>query len=320
MKKGIKIMLFAAVAVLIAAGILVCNHFINKPNRSAESTSSSDMQTSTAQEKSSAPEVVDPESIVWDDGGYTGVSDGLINFLFIGQDRREGEGRQRSDAMILCSLNPETCELSMISFLRDLYVQIPGYEDNRLNAAYAYGGFPLLKEALYKNFGVSVDGCLEVDFENFISIVDTVGGIDVELTRQEAEIIGEGTSQGLCHLNGSQTLTYARIRKIDSDFERTRRQRTVLSAVFSKLKNIDVAGRLSFAAEILPMITTDMNDEQLMSLAARLASVLDGLEVSTHCIPAEGAYKNAIVREMMVLIPDIEKNKRIIFEEYLPES
>lgn len=320
MKKGKKILLIAAVIALITVGISVCCQFIKKSDNPAESTSSADTQTSTAEEKSSAPEVVDPDSIVWNDGGYVGDSDGLINFLFIGQDRREGEGRQRSDAMILCSLNPETSELSMISFLRDLYVQIPGYEDNRLNAAYAYGGFDLLKETLSKNFGVSVDGCLEVDFENFVGIVDTVSGIDVELSAKEAEIVGGGASQGLCHLNGSQTLTYARIRKIDSDFERTKRQRNILSAVFAKLKNMDVTGRLGFVSEALPMVTTDMNDEQLMMLAAQLASSLDELEVSTHCIPAEGAYKNATVREMMVLIPDIEKNRRIIFEEYLPKK
>ncbi len=320
MKKGKKILLIAAVIALIAVGISVCCQFIKKSDNFAENTTSADMQTSTAEEKSSAPEVVDPDSIVWNDGGYVGDSDGLINFLFIGQDRREGEGRQRSDAMILCSLNPETSELSMISFLRDLYVQIPGYEDNRLNAAYSYGGFDLLKETLSKNFGVSVDGCLEVDFENFVGIVDTVGGIDVELSAKEAEIVGGGASQGLCHLNGSQTLTYARIRKIDSDFERTKRQRNILSAVFAKLKNMDVTGRLGFVSEALPMVTTDMNDEQLMMLAAQLASSLDELEVSTHCIPAEGAYKNATVREMMVLIPDIEKNRRIIFEKYLPKK
>lgn len=322
MKSRRKVKLSAAIIALIAIiiGISACGQLPKESDASDGSTTSSDMQTSAAEEKSSAPEVIDPDSIVWDDGGYIGDSDGLINFLFIGQDRREGEGRQRSDAMILCSLNPETQELSMISFLRDLYVQIPGYEDNRLNAAYAYGGFSLLKDSLLKNFGVSVDGCLEVDFESFTSIVDTVGGIDVKLTAEEAAIIGGGATQGICHLNGPQTLTYARIRKIDSDFERTRRQRSILSAVFGKLKDMDVAGRLGFVTEVLPMVTTDMDDEQLMLLAAQLAAALDGLEVSTYCIPAEGAYKNATVKEMAVLIPDIEKNRIIIFEEYLPKN
>lgn len=313
MKKGKKIIIFAAVIVLISAGITAIIHFGSVPAKT-------DNSTSTTQETTTAAEVIDPDSIVWDDGGYIGNSDGLINFLFIGQDRREGEGRQRSDSMILCSLNPETNELSMISFLRDLYVQIPGYEDNRLNAAYAYGGFELLKETLIKNFGVEVDGCLEVDFESFVKIVDTIGGIDIELSDKEASIVGGGASEGLCHLDGAQTLTYARIRKIDSDFQRTKRQRNILSAVFLKLKEMDVMGRLGFVSEVFPLVSTDMDSDSLMSLAAQLAASLDELDVSTHCIPAEGAYKNATVREMMVLIPDIEKNRKIIFEEYLPKK
>ncbi len=313
MKKGKKIIIFAAVILLIAAGIAAIIHFGSVSEKT-------DNPTSTAKETTAAAEVIDPDSIVWDDGGYVGNSDGLINFLFIGQDRREGEGRQRSDSMILCSLNPETNELSMISFLRDLYVQIPGYEDNRLNAAYAYGGFELLKDTLFKNFGVEVDGCLEVDFENFIKIVDTIGGIDVELSAKEAGIVGGGASEGVCHLDGAQTLTYARIRKIDSDFQRTKRQRNILSAVFLKLKEMDVMGRLGFVSEVFPLVSTDMDSDSLMSLAAKLAASLDELSVSTHCIPAEGAYKNATVREMMVLIPDIEKNRKIIFEEYLPKK
>lgn len=312
MKKGKKILILAAVIALIAAGITAIIHFNTAPAKN-------DTSTTTVQEISTTAEVVDPDSIVWDDGGYEGVSDGLINFLFIGQDRREGEGRQRSDSMILCSLNPETNELSMISFLRDLYVQIPGYEDNRLNAAYAYGGFELLKETLIKNFGVEVDGCLEVDFESFIKIVDTIGGIDVELSAKEADIVG-GASEGVCHLDGAQTLTYARIRKIDSDFQRTKRQRNILSAVFLKLKEMDIMARLGFVSEVFPLVATDMDSDSLMSLAAQLAASLDELEVSTHCIPAEGAYKNATVREMAVLIPDIEKNRKLIFEEYLPQN
>ncbi len=313
MKKGKKIIIFAAVIAMIAAGITAVIHFNSVPAKT-------DNSTTNTQENNTTAEVVDPDSIVWDDGGYIGNSDGLINFLFIGQDRREGEGRQRSDSMILCSHNPETNELSMISFLRDLYVQIPGYEDNRLNAAYAYGGFELLKDTLSKNFGVEVDGCLEVDFENFIKIVDTIGGIEVELSAKEAEIVGGGASEGICHLDGAQTLTYARIRKIDSDFQRTKRQRNILSAVFLKLKNMDVMGRLGFVSEVFPLVSTDMDSDSLMSLAAKLAASLDELSVSTHCIPAEGAYKNATVREMMVLIPDIEKNRKIIFEEYLPQK
>ncbi|MBE6771495.1 MAG: LytR family transcriptional regulator [Ruminococcaceae bacterium] len=316
-KLFVAIIALILVAVTVAAGLFVADRISEYSDNAEENTTSSETQITVTTEPESLLPEVDPDSITWD-SDYSGNSDGLINFLFIGQDRRENEGRQRSDAMILCSLNPETKELSMISFLRDLYVQIPGYEDNRLNAAYAYGGFSLLKESLRKNFDVIVDGCIEVDFENFKSIVDTIGGIEVELTAAEAEIVGSGVKEGVCHLDGSQTLTYARIRKIDSDFVRTKRQRNVLSAILGKVKAMDVTGRLGFVSAVLPMISTDMTDEQLMSLAMQLAGALDKLEVTTHCVPAEGAYKSATVRGMAVLIPDIEKNRKMIFEEYLP--
>ena len=316
-KKKTLILIAAVVVVSIMAGIAI-NHFLTESDDLKE-TSAPDISQSTqiTEEESTQFEVIAPDSITWD-SDYSGNSDGLINFLFIGQDRREGEGRQRSDAMILCSLNPEAKDLSMISFLRDLYVQIPGYEDNRLNAAYAYGGFSLLKNSLKTNFDVDVDGCIEVDFENFKSIVDTIGGIDIELTSAEANIVGGGAKEGVCHLDGSQTLTYARIRKIDSDFARTGRQRKVLAAILNKVKIMDVTGRLGFVSAVLPMIATDMSDEQLMNLAMQLASALDDLDVSTYCVPVEGTYKNATVRGMAVLIPDIDKNKKMIFEEYLP--
>ena len=89
-----------------------------------------------------------PEEVDWSEIEPF-LDDDLLNILLVGQDRREGEGRQRSDSMILCSINPATKQISMISFLRDLYVQIPGgYSDNRLNAAYVFGGFPLLMDCL----------------------------------------------------------------------------------------------------------------------------------------------------------------------------
>ncbi len=125
-------------------------------------------ETQTTKAVSTADNVLNPEDVEWNGEKFEAVNnDGLVNILLIGQDRREVKSRQRSDAMILCRFNPETNKLSMISFLRDLYVQIPGYEDNRLNAAYAYGGFELLKETLALNFGITVDGCLESDFEGF---------------------------------------------------------------------------------------------------------------------------------------------------------
>ncbi len=288
-------------------------HSAAKP--AGDTTTETQNQTS----ESTTLEVIDPEDIDWNADSFKALNnDGLINILLIGQDRREGESRQRSDAMILCSINPETSKLSMISFLRDLYVQIPGYEDNRLNAAYAYGGFDLLKKTLNLNFGISVDGCFESDFDGFKKIIDTVGGVEIVLTAKEAEIVGNGASEGLCALDGEQALTYARIRKIDSDFQRTSRQRKIMGAVFEKAKTYTLPELAMFFSEIMPLMATDMTEDEIMTLALNLASSFSEIETSSYIVPAEGTYKNAMIRGMAVLVPDLAKIKKLIFEEYLP--
>lgn len=100
----------------------------------------------------------------------------IKSILLIGQDKREGQSRQRSDSMILATLDKDQKTISLTSFMRDLYVAIPGYSSTRINAAYAYGGMDLLDETLTQNFGVEIDGNVEVDFEVFQVLVDKVGG------------------------------------------------------------------------------------------------------------------------------------------------
>lgn len=313
MKKRRAFLSIIAVIAIISVMFSGCSLFSKKEN--PESDKSSHTQTTT----SVAEDVIAPEDVTWNGDMFEAINnDGLLNILLIGQDRRPDEGRQRSDCMILCSLNPETKELSMISFLRDLYVQIPGHSDNRLNAAYVYGGFDLIKETLEHNFGVAVDGCLEVDFDSFEQIVDILGGVEIELTSAEAEIVGSGATEGLCHLNGSQALTYTRIRKIDSDFQRTARQRTLLNAVFSKMKGCTVTELMTVVGEILPLMTTDMTDEELMSFAFNLASSLSELRIENYGVPSSGNYQNATINGMAVLVPDLYEIKKLIFEEYLP--
>ena len=305
--KKIAVISLIAVAVIIGA-VFAIGHFSDK-NIGNETTSVSETESTT--------ETTTSVTVSWNGDEYKTVdNDGLVNILLIGQDRREGENRQRSDAMILCSFNPETSKFSMISFLRDLYVQIPGYEDNRLNAAYAYGGFELLKETLELNFGISVDGCLESDFEGFEKIIDTIGGVEIELTKEEAEIVG--ANEGVCTLNGNQALTYARIRKIDSDFQRTERQRKIMNSVFEKAKTYSLTELAMFFSEIFPLMSTDMTDDEVMTLALTLASSFGELETQSYSIPSQGNYENATIRGMAVLVPNLYEIKKLIFEEYLP--
>ena len=310
MKINLKTVVTSVITIAVVLGsVFAINRFRSKD--SVETTKFLKAETIT--------EAATNVEINWNGDEFKALdNDGLLNILLIGQDRREGEDRQRSDAMILCSFNPETNRMSAISFLRDLYVQIPGYDDNRLNAAYAFGGFELIKETFNHNFGITVDGCLESDFEGFEKIIDAVGGVEIELTSEEAEIVGDGASQGTCNLNGKQAFTYARIRKIDSDFQRTDRQRKILNAVFEKAKGYQLMELAGLFSEILPMMSTDMTDDEIMTFALTLASSLAEMKIHSFCIPAEGTYKSATIKNMAVLIPDLYQIKKLIFEEYLP--
>ena len=323
MKKGKKkntalIVILVIVIGLGAAGFIAAKRYVGKINRvdeEIETVAPADEDFET--EPNEGLTEIAPEEVEWGDVEPL-TDDDLLNILLVGQDRRPGQGRQRSDSMILCSVNAKTKKVSMISFLRDLYVQIPGYTDNRLNAAYVFGGFPLLKSSLHTNFGVTVDGCFEVDFNGFIALIDQIGGIDMSLTAAEANRIGRGTSEGMNHLNGEAALAYARIRKIDSDFQRTNRQRKVLMACFEKVKNCSLKEILSLLNQALPYLTTDMTDAQIMSMVTKLFPLATSADINTYYIPPDGTYSNVYIRGMAVLYPDLNSIRDILKNEYLP--
>ena len=263
---------------------------------------------------------MDPADIDWSEIEPF-FDDDLINIMLIGQDRREGEARQRSDSMILCSINPDNGKVSLISFMRDLYVQIPGgYSDNRLNAAYAFGGFPLLADTIYTNFGITIDGSVEVDFSGFSQVIDTLGGVDIQLTAQEAEVVRGGAVEGMNHLDGEHALQYARIRKIDNDFNRTQRQRNVLETIYKKFRNADAGSLMQALDKILPCLSTDLSSTQILLLAAKIVPDISSLKLSTYRIPSDDSYYNANIQRMAVLVPDLEKIHDHLEKEYLPLS
>ena len=243
--------------------------------------------------------------------------DHIINILLIGQDRRPGEGRQRSDSMILCTINTQKKTLVMTSFLRDLYVDIPTwngrtYMDNRLNACYVFGGMGMLDAALKQNFGVQVDHNIEVDFSGFQDIIELFGGVNMYLTKAEANYLGLGTAEGSYYLDSEQALRYARIRKLDSDFGRTNRQRKLLSAMLGSIKNLSYDQLANLVNNMLPMITTDMTNADITGYMMEILPILSQLQVSNQHIPADGTYRNASIRGMSVLVPDFGANIAIL--------
>lgn len=263
--------------------------------------------------------------------------DGVVNILLIGNDSRENGEDGRSDAMILLSISNKTGKIYMTSLLRDMYVKIPGHDDNRLNAAYSFGGAELLMETVEQNFDIKVDRYVLVNFEAFANLVDAVGGVDLELSSEEIEYVNgylveynmlldrpQGTDNmdtsvsGMVHLNGPQALAYSRNRYLGTDFGRTERQRKVLSAVIGKLPKAVVTHPKALVDGLMPNLTTNLTQGECFQLSL-MAGKLLSYDIEQASIPLEGTYQNATHRKMAVLEVDFEANKKYLKENIYGE-
>lgn len=244
--------------------------------------------------------------------GNDSVVSNLTNILLIGRDNRQDEPA-RSDCMILCSFSPDTGDVIFTSFLRDLYVPIPGHQNNRLNAAYALGGISLLQDTLEHNFGIDVDGCIEVDFTSFPGIIDALGGVALTLRQDEADAINREIPGRLCEgdhlLTGEQALAYSRIRNLDpdGDFSRSLRQRKLLTALLERYRNADLLTILSALSDTLPLITTSFSRRDILRLGIRLWPLMEAPKITSQCFPTDGTYEYETIRGMNVLTADLEK-------------
>jgi len=247
-----------------------------------------------------------------------GAGSDLLNILLIGQDAREGEAQARSDSMILCTYNKATQQMTMTSVLRDLYMPIPGYGSNRINAAYSFGGTRLLKKTMEQNFNIAIDGSIEVDFTHFSGIIDALGGVEMELRQDEAEVINQQTgsslTEGIQQLDGFQALTYSRIRSLDldGDFSRTHRQRKVIGALVDSLRSSSLKDLTPVIGKILPMLTTDMNRGQLFLYAMEILPQLSEIDIHSQRIPADGTFTEQTVDGMSVLVANMDEQRKFL--------
>lgn len=252
----------------------------------------------------------------------------IINILLIGQDRTVPGVRARSDSMILVTFNTSAKTVNFTSFLRDAYVQIPGYAANKLNHAYQYGGMELLNKTLKVNYGVDVDGDVEINFDSFKTIIDMLGGVDVTMTEPEIKYMNECTNWGLKvginHLNGEQALFFSRLREIDSDYHRSERQRAVLMALVKAYKDKPVSEMLDLLDDMMGLVTTNMSNNQMWNYGLKVVTMLAGATYGSQRLPADGTFSSGNVQVRPGLKAwfqyniDFEANRKIlqrIFEE-----
>lgn len=306
-KRSLVLKILLAVVILLLILVAAVYGFIQlelgKINRlGVSSYTEEEFETDT-----DANDTISDEDLDWGEAeDHVSVS-GVVNILLIGQDTRvEGE-RARSDSMIVLSINKNTSQMTMVSLMRDLYVQIPGYSNNKLNAAFQFGGFELLDATIEENFGIPIDYNVEVDFSGFSDIIDTIGGVDITLSEEEAEYLNSGNggnrlSAGVNHLNGDLALSYARIRYVGFyDFQRTYRQRTVLLAIFEKMRGESWTTLLSLYNEIADDLSTDLSNNEILSIA--FSTYMMGVDhINSYRLPTNDLYSDEIVRGMDVLV------------------
>lgn len=280
--------------------------------------------------------VEDPlEEILFDDQLITDAFDkldGMRNILLLGVDSRTGSISGRTDTMILLSVDIEGNVIKMTSFLRDTYVSIPGYKNNRLNAAYVYGGFDLLAATFEENFGIRPDAYVAVNLSGLTRVIDELGGVYVDVNSKKIDRInaviywynkqvlnlnnlrdGYLTKGGRQKLTGKQAEAWARYRYSESDMQRAERQRQLISIIFEEICKMSLSELVSFAMDNIDLVKTNLGISDIISLAPAVLAMRDA-EIRELQIPVSGGYKSQTVSGMSVLVPNRQKNANALAE------
>lgn len=257
----------------------------SRPDSSRPENSSEQESSGTGESQNSSEESV-PERVYVNPDDY-------INIVFFGLSGEEGYDAFRSDSIIICTIDKAHHTLKFTSILRDSKVPIEGYRPQKINAAYRYGGAYLALKTLNQNFGLALRDYITVDFDDMGAVVDYIGGVGINLSQREADVInsahGSHLSAGYNVLNGKQTVTYCRIRSLDSDVVRSERQKAVLTSIFNRFKGLGVGDKIAFGSQFLYLVETSLSYGDIVNLAS---IPIDQYTVVTNTVPDQNRDRN----------------------------
>lgn len=248
----------------------------------------------------------------------------VTNILLLGVDARadDEDEASRADSMMLISFDREHGCIKMTSFLRDSWIYIPVADrKQRLNAACTYGGYSGVVDTIEYNFGINIDGYVVADFEMFKIMVDSIGGVEVEVTEEEAKEVTNHPGRygnvtldaGTYKLTGEQALAYCRIRKIDTDWKRTERQRTVIEAIIKGVVSGGPVGAYKAASSVAPYIETDLSKGEIRGLVFDALMCVGGGFEQNSC-PFDGTWEYATHGGASVIDLDVDENKNKLID------
>lgn len=313
------VVILAVLAVAVISVYAVVKHYYSKSNyvkdsdvtvaESVETESTGLTEEETNALEAETADILDDITLPNDKNVY--------NILLVGVDRRDKSWNGNSDSMILVSINKDTKKIHMTSFMRDLYASIPGKGVHKLNASCAYGGGPLVVRTIEDNYKIPIDNYASVDFDAMIDIVDLVGGVTIDISDAEVEVANNYVTE-MCKLreedpakhyisnggeqllDGYQAVAYARIRYVgNSDYQRTERQREVLTKIMEKAKGLSIGELNTLANRLLPMVTHNIDEGMMLTLLTEVPTFLSYENVQSR-VPYDGMFSS----KGEMLVPD----------------
>lgn len=278
-----------------------------------------------------APEDVDASGGIEILEGDIYHGDNVVNILLLGTDERTDKFNEnaRADAIMVMSLNTKAHTIKLISIERGIGVPVPGRNDDWITHTFRYGGAALTMQTVRDCFKLDVERYVRVNFNVVSKAIDKIGGVDIELTQAEAEHLNSAKKNyyesgsdiqtvhaGTNHLNGDTAMAYARIRKIDSDWKRIERQRTVIQAAINQVKNSDIFTLNALADAILPMVQTNLTKAEITRLMLEVPAFLsEGSKMKQMTIPTyETCWNSVGVDGRKMIGVDFEANAQILRE------
>lgn len=257
------------------------------------STSSNASSTGKSSPVAAQQKYADPEKI-----GDLYHDDAILNILLMGVDDYQENDIGRTDSMMLVSIDRRHKQLKITSFMRDMYLQLSdGWAPNRINVAYSLGGPQCLVNTIEKNFNVDIDKYVLIEYDVFEKLIDSLGGVEVNLTADEAAVIndmapvpGSYAVEGSNTLTGSQARYYARIRHIgDGDFERTERQRIIFSSLINKFKNSDLITISKLGNQVVSEVSSDLTQEDIVNIITNATTYMN-YQLLQNRIPSDEMF------------------------------
>lgn len=251
------------------------------------------------------------------------------NILLLGGDSRSTEAYERTDTMIILSVNHDERLVKMTSIMRDTWVEFPGKGfSGKINAANVYGGPELALETVNQNFSMDIDRYVLINMADLVAIIDLVGGVDIEITESELKWINSYAQDylnnvqsysgqtslnesGMVHLNGLLATAYTRNRYTDSDYGRVMRQQKVLIALAERMQNTELDEMMAIVDDILDHIQTNLSDEELHALA-ETGMICDIEEIAQFRIPADGTFQSGMHNGTWKIRPNYSKNSALL--------